>query len=293
MKRVIAVFLIICLFWSVALSVWAQEGWAEENEEIEFINDEDDSEFSDDEEDYEFSDDEDDFDFFDDDEDVEFDDDDNGFEFIDDDDNGFEFITNDDDGMTSAELTQMLSEAKLGDYVTIGHYPQNDDDPEPIEWIVLKKKDGKVFLLSRYVLDAIPYEESLDKVTWEECTLRAWLNDDFYFDSFTSVERSHIAETKTNEEYDYIYLMNRSEAIEDYLHSSFPIWRRGIPTQRAIDNGVYTEKGNCAWWLRTRGKTNSITWVYGSGKDISSKGNRAHKTSNGVRPCMWVTEEGN
>ena len=278
MKRIIVVWIVICLFCAACLSALGEEIWLDDDSAYEVFEDDDESQFIDDED--TFDDDEDEFEFTDDEDEFEFIDDDDGFEFFDDDDENGK--AEDDDFVLN------LDDVKVGDIITIGRYPQNDDDPEPIEWIVLQKDGKRAFLLSRYVLDAIPYEESHDKVTWEECTLRAWLNDDFYYDSFSSAERAYIIETQINEQTDYIYLMNRSEAMVNYLHSSFPVWRRGIPTQRAIDNGVYTENGNCAWWLRTRGRTNSISWVYGSGKEISSKGNRAHKTANGVRPCMWV-----
>ena len=200
MKRIIVTWIMICLFCAACLPAFGEEIWLDDDSAYEVFDD-DDAQFIDDED--------------------TFDDDEDGFEFFDDDD-GFEFIDDDDEnGKAEADdFVLNLDDVKVGDIITLGRYPQNDDDPEPIEWIVLQKEGKRAFLLSKYVLDAIPYEESHDKVTWEECTLRAWLNDDFYYDSFSSAERAYIIETQINEQTDYIYLMNRSEAMVNYLHSA-------------------------------------------------------------------------
>ena len=48
-------------------------------------------------------------------------------------------------------------------YVTFGHYEQDNDltnGKEPIEWRVLKEEGGEVMLITRYALDAKPYNET-------------------------------------------------------------------------------------------------------------------------------------
>ena len=52
------------------------------------------------------------------------------------------------------------SSVNIGDYVTFGTYEQDNNlknGAEAIEWQVLDKKDCKVLLLSKYALDAKPY----------------------------------------------------------------------------------------------------------------------------------------
>ena len=73
-----------------------------------------------------------------------------------------------------------------GDTVTFGVFPQeeNGKDQTPIEWIVLDVQDGKALLISKYGLDARPCVKisdyrNLKDVTWEDCELRAWLNETF------------------------------------------------------------------------------------------------------------------
>lgn len=70
----------------------------------------------------------------------------------------------------------------VGNYVTLGRYPQmqSGEDLTSIEWLVLARDKNKALLISQYGLDAQPYNESETNVTWEKCSLRAWLNDVFF-----------------------------------------------------------------------------------------------------------------
>jgi hypothetical protein len=44
-------------------------------------------------------------------------------------------------------------------------------------------------------LDAKPYNEEDTSITWENCTLRKWLNDTFYNTAFTDSEKTKIVES--------------------------------------------------------------------------------------------------
>ena len=52
-------------------------------------------------------------------------------------------------------------QAAVGDYVTFGRYPQTEagNDQTPIEWLVLDIIGNQALLLSRYGLDAVPYNK--------------------------------------------------------------------------------------------------------------------------------------
>ena len=86
----------------------------------------------------------------------------------------------------------------IGSIVTFGRYEQDGDKengPEEIEWVVLDVQDGKALLLSKYGLEAKPYNTEYTDVTWETCTLRAWLNSDFLNKAFSAEEQSAILTT--------------------------------------------------------------------------------------------------
>ena len=92
-----------------------------------------------------------------------------------------------------------LTTLKAGDVITLGEYEQDNNlsnGQEPIEWIVLDKmKDGKLLVVSKYILDRQQYNDEAADVTWETCTVRAWLNSTFLNSAFTTVEQSLIPKT--------------------------------------------------------------------------------------------------
>ena len=96
-----------------------------------------------------------------------------------------------------------ISEAEYGDTILLGKYEQDyvSSGKEDIEWIVLdKKEDGSLFVMSKYGLDMQPYHSEDAEVTWETCSLRKWLNNDFYNAAFTKAEKEKI-QTTTVESY--------------------------------------------------------------------------------------------
>ncbi len=59
---------------------------------------------------------------------------------------------------------------------------------QDIEWLVISEQDGKKLLLSKYGLDSREYHETSDPVSWENCTLRSWLNGEFFDEAFSDEE---------------------------------------------------------------------------------------------------------
>ena len=174
-----------------------------------------------------------------------------------------------------------LSDVTTGDYVRFGSYEQDGDEEngkEPIEWMVLSNKDSKLFLLSRYVLEPVKINVQTDEeVTYENCGLRKWLNEDFLERAFDEDEASVIATTTLedvgtedkvfllswdeakNAEYGFPEKMDRRSGATEYSRRHFD--RDGDGKKESVDTcpgylqGVmhYTYDGDtaCYWWLRT------------------------------------------
>lgn len=206
----------------------------------------------------------------------------------------------------------------VGQYVTFGTYPQTKEgnDSTPIEWLVLDRKGNKALLISRYGLDCMPYNTSKDSITWENSTIRAWLNNTFISIAFSENEEKAIATTYVNAEnnpsyhidpgnstQDKIFILSINEA-EKYLSKSGKYFsnsadRELIPTDYAVAQGVYTVNlsyaGNkwlvCGWWLRTPG-SQGLRAVYvdaSSGTKLS--GVDVNSSVPAVRPAMWIDIE--
>lgn len=92
---------------------------------------------------------------------------------------------------------------KKGDEITFGSYPQTVSNNEALTWIVLDVDDTKhaMLLLSKYIIDVQPYHTGDDfihgesHITWENCSLRAWLNHEFLNHAFTTSEQNRILTT--------------------------------------------------------------------------------------------------
>ena len=97
------------------------------------------------------------------------------------------------------------SNIKVGNTIEFGCYEQDDDEidgKEPIEWIVisLDANEGTAMLLSKYVLDTKPFNEEKEEISWKKCSLRKWLNIDFYNEAFGEDEKTKIIEKLNDNE---------------------------------------------------------------------------------------------
>ena len=195
----------------------------------------------------------------------------------------------------------------VGREVSFGRYEQDgntDNGAEDIEWLVLDRKGDTVLLLSKYGLDAKAYNEEEVGITWEQSTIRSWLNSSFMDMAFTSEEQDAILKTEVdnsqaegysgynttggNNTEDQVFLLSYKEAFEDYFTSDME--RICIPTGYAVQNGAYRDDdtGVCYWWLRSPGSfQNGATDVKSGG--LSSVGVTHDRSC--IRPALWVNLE--
>ena len=183
--------------------------------------------------------------------------------------------------------------------VFFGNYPQQGDNAEPIEWLVLAEKDGQALLLSRAALASLPWHNAHDAVTWDKSDLRAWLNGEFLQAAFTENEREAIltSELDNGDDYGYgtpvgentrdrVFLLSVNE-MQKYLPENL---RTVAPTRYAISQGAYTNgAGQCAWWLRSPGMTPTSPAYLASAGALGSRAHEVDETIIGVRPAMWVS----
>ena len=195
---------------------------------------------------------------------------------------------------------------KAGNSITLGNYPQTTagNDNTPIEWLVLENDGETALLISRYALDSKTYHNTMrGKITWEQCALRNWLNNEFYNRAFSTEEKQYILQSNVSADKNPKYSTNPGNATKDkvfllsvvetnkYFKSDDA--RRCAPTDYAIQQWASTSNSckvdgrkTCWWWLRSPGEySNYPALVNDAGSfDVS------YLISNGgaVRPCVWV-----
>lgn len=209
---------------------------------------------------------------------------------------------------TATPYTYMnIHKAKVGSHVYFGTYEQDGNTgngKEAIEWEVLAVEKDRVMLISRYCLDAIPYNTEATSVVWSGSSIRTWLNSTFYYEAFSQKEQnslvSTLLENKSNEKYgtsggeattDRIYLLSHEEAKEIFKTADL---RQVTATKYAQSKGVIVStlknyKGNCDWWLRTPGDSYMAMTVGVTG-DFALRGNSVQLKTAGVRPVIWVSK---
>ncbi len=182
-----------------------------------------------------------------------------------------------------------LKSAKVGEHIYFVKYEQDNDvsnGKEIIKWTVLRVTDGKALVISEYVLDQQTFNGNKDEVTWENCGLRRWLNDDFIHIAFGETEQSKILTSSVLNDNgstieDRIFLLNFND-ISTYFYSKSD--RYAIPTKYAIFRGA-TEP-YCSWWLRSSGEK-SGTAVYVDNNGVLP-GSKSANNPLGIRPAMWI-----
>ena len=192
------------------------------------------------------------------------------------------------------------AKAPVGSYITFGSYPKTSKgNAEPIEWLVLAKKNDRLLVISRVALDCKPYNNSSDGATWENCSLRKWLNNDFLNKAFNSTEQELILTVTVpadnnpsyntpsgNATQDKIFLLSLAEAEKYFTGVNIRNDSCGASVLARQNGAELTSWGECSWWLRTPGKNlNRAVYI-----EILTEESGA-LVNNGkiaVRPALWI-----
>lgn len=203
----------------------------------------------------------------------------------------------------------------IGEYLTFGTFEQDNDTSngkEDIEWLVLDVKDDKALVISKHGLVAMPFNETYEATTWENCTLREWLNSDFINTAFTAGVKSQITETLVvaednenwgtdggNDTNDRVFILSISEA---ELYFSADSDRTCKPTAYAVAQGAHEFEyessihkealsscdGNGWWWLRTPYAEQDEASAVGTDGSVSDGGSTVSRSYGVVRPAFWI-----
>jgi len=197
-----------------------------------------------------------------------------------------------------------------GDTIKFGAY----------DWRVLDIQNGKALILSDRIIEQRAYNEEFVDTTWETCTLRKYLNNEFY-NKFSTVDKARIAETRVvnsdnpwfgteggNDTTDKIFLLSINEVVK-YFGDSGQLGNRlrddvyltiiddQYNTAR-IAYGLSGAEDN--WWLRSPGLLDhsssinasaSIVDIHGYIEIDGSTFGRNERNIRGIRPALWLNLE--
>ena len=171
---------------------------------------------------------------------------------------------------------------------------------------MLAEEGNRKLLLSRKAVAKRSYHDADEPVSWETCSLRAWLNGDFYRAAFNDYEKQHILKIPVTADRNTYCNTDAGNSTDDHVFLlSLPevnaLLRRKLSAKRKCEadpaDAPYADNDNkaaddtgCVWWLRSPGsEKNEAACVNGDGQ-ISNFGLPANTPTIAVRPCIWVRD---
>lgn len=202
----------------------------------------------------------------------------------------------------------------IGETISFGKY----------EWLVIDKKDDMTMIISKEMVGQQPYNDFRGDVTWADCYLRRYLNEEFY-NEFSATEQRRIVpvvnKNDNNQWYDstggvdtedHIFLLSIEEAVCKYFgdsrhHLEHRSAKQRYWFQKKDENNIKRQSTydgySWWWWLRSPGRDNKrAVYIHGDG-NVGIQGNGTFKYSSktihpitkenygGVRPVMWLKND--
>lgn len=162
-----------------------------------------------------------------------------------------------------------IKNSEIGDTINIGEN----------KWRILDIQGNQALLLKDLALPGMAYNTNGGDITWEQSTLRNWLNSEFLNENFTQAEKDNIILTTVknpdnpkygtdggNDTQDYIYLFSIDE-IEQYNEL--------IPDLKSNS------------WLRSPGNQPSSAAFLSVNRLAMEYGYEANSEEFRVKPVMW------
>jgi len=187
------------------------------------------------------------------------------------------------------------------------------------EWRVLDIKNDAALIITEYIIEQRAYHDAYKDITWADCSLRKYLNGEFY-DKFNATDKSRIIPIKNknpdNQWYgskggadtkDSIFLLSVEEAACKYFGDSSSRLYNKSKNQRYWFERKDENNGKRIarlqnkkewvwwWWLRSPGRVSlKAVYIHGDG-NIGIQGNNIlkgnisdGKCTGGVRPALWL-----
>ena len=191
-----------------------------------------------------------------------------------------------------------LESAKVNDIVKFGRYEIEPARPfkERVEWIVLKKAEGKLLLVTKAGIESRSYNKKHIEVSYEESDIYNFLNEELFDKLFSDYEKKYIIpETDSS---GYISLLTEKQAeyyFKDDLSRQVLVTpyalKKGanINTPSKINSWDYKDYRTSWWWLK--GNTRITAPIVSAEGTIERDEKYVNKPNGAVRPAIWVSIE--
>ncbi|MDR1689267.1 MAG: DUF6273 domain-containing protein, partial [Clostridiales bacterium] len=199
---------------------------------------------------------------------------------------------------------------KTGDLISFGGY----------DWRVLAQNGNAALIITEKIIEQKPYHNKYVDITWADCSLREYLNTEFY-DKFSEEEKQRITPVHNKnpdnpwfgtkggaDTRESIFILSLEELACKYFGDSSRLLYKPRQNQRywyerkdknnSNRGAVLLENDRGSWyWIRTPGRYSvKAVYVFPDG-NIGIHGNNILKgniadgyCAGGVRPVLWLKQ---
>ncbi|WP_100615502.1 DUF6273 domain-containing protein [Confluentibacter citreus] len=175
-------------------------------------------------------------------------------------------------------------------------------------WQVLDIKDDRILIITKDIIELQWYHKEFIDITWEECELRRYLNNEF-FNTFNLEEKEKILSVENSNldnqwfktkgganTADKIFLLSLREVCEYFGDSIENLKIKGKQKWLISDENDLNRKAKYNniyhWWrLRSPGYYGRTSASVNSNGNVYIRGNGIYgkpKDSGGIRPALWL-----
>ena len=175
------------------------------------------------------------------------------------------------------EKCDMLAAYTLGNTVQMG-----SSHGEPLRWRVIGENGKMRLLFAEESVAKLPYNQQYVDSSWQECSLRRWLNQDFFRTTFSKEEQMKIMNTR----------LENLPSPKYHTSGGFPSVDKLFLLSEGEIAGYLPELADRVtgdwWWLRSPGISLLCAVSVDKEGAVYENGINVDYPSGGVRPAMWV-----
>jgi uncharacterized lipoprotein YehR (DUF1307 family) len=231
-------------------------------------------------------------------------------------------------GGTTSTPTDKPLVSKVGDTAEYGLY-----NGAPIQWqtLAIDTENNRALLISKEIVSYWVFNGENKEITWENSTMRGWLNSEFYNAAFNDEQKAKILESDIDNlansgvggganTKDRVFLLSLDEATRYFANDAArSIKYNATQSQMEALAKAISETGSKDNWsskqtydnvladLKSYNGTTDKWWLRTSGRELGRAANIAYDGSlnttgeqvfqlEGIRPAIWVDitpEDGN
>ena len=158
-----------------------------------------------------------------------------------------------------------------------------------LEWRCLAVEADHVLYITKDIVDVRTYHEQGGKITWENCTLRQYLNGEF-LRRFSPQEQAAILETTLANDNNAQYNTSGGNATKDKV---FLLSIAEANNYFSSDSERASKFNNATiwWWLRSPGGNQNYAASVHSNGYVGLDGYGVSRLGGGLRPALWLNLE--